>query len=335
MFFLNILVDYLTISYKAFDLEKTLEMLRMKKEEMKEIKSYFGMEHCLYAGGIKIHYDEYVILDMSGVGCRYLETVYDNKINWLDFIGLFMSREGSHIARLDIACDDKPGEGEKGILNFSKMIQHVSKRKYVSKSKNMIYIQGKEEMIVFGSTTSDRRLRIYNKALERDYNGHWIRAEFQLRNEAALSFYIRAFERADIGKAYRGMLIDYLRFTTKPNNVNHTERLNTSPWWREFCSEAEKIPGFYVGGLEYNMQSLNDFITKQCGSSIKTLLTISEGQLEPLFSLVENTELNRKQQFLVNTKPLIDKMIKEYNKRANEQSRENEYLAIERNVIRY
>lgn len=308
----------------------------MDKDKMREIKSYFGLEHCLTNGaGIKVHYGDYVILDLSGQGCRFLETNYDNNLNWIDFINIFLSEEGSHLARLDIACDDKPENGSEGVLSFKKMFNCVSNRKFVSKSKHFVYIQGNEEMIIFGSPASDRRLRIYNKALERtsagkSYTGHWIRAEFQLRNEAALSFYMRAFENRNIGKTYKGMMIDYLRFTTKPNLTNHTERLNTVSWWKEFTGQCDKIKGFYIGGLEYNMQALTDYIHYQCGSSLRTMLEIADGDISPLLTLVEDVPFNKKQKFLIDTKPLIDKMHDVYEARAKVLFHEQAYLEDER-----
>lgn len=310
---MDILVDYLTISYKAISLDKTLELLKLNREEMQEIKSYYGMEKCLYMGGIKVHYGEYIILDMSGQGCRMLESLCDKQLNWVDFINIFLREEGSHLARLDIACDDKPGENEKALLSFGRMVNHLKHHKYIAKAQRMINISGSEENIIFGATTSDRRLRIYNKALERGCAGHWIRAEFQLRDKAALSFYMRAFESGSIGATYQGMLIDYLRFTTQKNNDDdHQSRLRTAPWWLKFCGNAQKIKGFYVGGLEYNMQQLTHFIKFQASSSIKAFVLMKGGDISQLMDMAGESTLNKKQQFLVDVQPLIQQMRKDY-----------------------
>ena len=57
----------------------------------------------------------------------------------------------------------------------------VRNKEYICKSRKVFWTQGCEEAIYFGSATSDRRLRIYNKAMERKVGYHWIRVEFQLR----------------------------------------------------------------------------------------------------------------------------------------------------------
>lgn len=323
----RILVDYLTlsVSMSCFNVDNICSLVGIKRDEFTEIKSRLGLNNCLYYGGIKIHYHEIsedikkplIVLDMSGQGCRLLETIKkdDVKFNWIDFIEHFLSTEGSHIARLDIACDDKvESEMEKPLLSFPLMVKHIIERRYISQANRKIYTDGDEQNIIFGAPSSDRRLRIYNKALERGFDGHWIRAEFQLRNESALSFYMRALERSDIGQAYYGLLYAYLRFTKEENDVNHTERLTVTRWWNTFCHGAEKIKGFYLGGCEYNMQSLQDYIRNQSASSLKTFLEIKEGDFGSLLGLFENSKLNKKQQYLIKVEKLNQELEQNFEK---------------------
>ena len=324
-----ILVDYLTLSVSMpkFTLDDIFIKLNITKNDFTEIKSRLGLNNCLYYGGIKIHYHEeletlenpLIVIDMSGKGCRLLETVnQDNKFNWIDFIEQFLSVEGSHLARLDIACDDKvESEEQKGILSFPLMVKHIKERRYISLANRKIYTDGDEQNIVFGAPSSDRRLRIYNKALERKYDKHWIRAEFQLRNKSALSFYMRALEYNNIGKAYYGMLFDYLRFTKEVNEVNdkHTSRLNVTRWWKSFCRGAEKIKGFYLGGLDYNMDSLVKYLKIQTASSINTFMEIKDGDLESLFGMIDGAKINKKQDFLIKTERLKRDIAKDYGDR--------------------
>ncbi len=315
---INILVDYLTISFSCFSIEELFEMLNINMGECEKIKSYYGLEKCFYFGGIKVHAGEYLILDMSGTGCRMLETLHNNEFDWLKFIGLFMSEQGSHLARIDIACDDKPGEGECAKLSYDNMLRHVKERRYICLSRRKIFIDGDEQMIVFGSSSSDRRLRIYNKALEKKYVGHWLRAEFQLRNDNALSFYIRAFELGSIGKAYAGMLFAYLRFTNEANIDNHTERKSVCRWWVRFCNSAEKIKGFYVGGLDYNMSNVVHTVKDVYASTIKTYLELKEGNVSDLLDLVLPAKLNKKQEWLLQVYPFMTATSIDYQVSPNE-----------------
>jgi len=308
-----------------FSIDEVCGMVGIKRDEFAEIKSRLGLNNCLYYGGIKLHYHELsedikkplIVLDMSGQGCRLLETIKrDEKFNWIDFIEHFLSTEGSHLARLDIACDDKvESDEEKPLLSFPLMVKHIKERRYISQANRKIYTDGDEQNIIFGAPSSDRRLRIYNKALERGYDKHWIRAEFQLRNESALSFYMRALERSDIGQAYYGMLIAYLRFTKEVNDINHTERLTVCRWWRLFCNGAEKIKGFYLGGVEYNMKNLQEYLRKQAASSIQTYMDIVDGDLDSLFKLFEGSKKNKKQEFLVTVEHLKQEIERDYGKR--------------------
>lgn len=311
---MNILVDWLTLSIRKMELQKLLEILHLENEKMEEGYSrWLGRK--LYLGGISIHYGEYIILEMSGSGCRFLESLYDNKIDWIDFIEQFLCLEGSHLARLDIACDDKPEEGEKGILSFKTIARHCIQRRYVCRStKKPVLQQLGEESVIFGRPTSDRRLRIYNKAMERGVEGHWMRAEFQLRNEAALSYYMRALELHDIGQAYQGMLYDYLRFTREVNDFDskNQSRLTVTRWWKTFCNNAKKIKGFYVGGLEYNLESLERYLGNQTSSSMKTYIEAHGGDVSGLLNMAQSATYNKKQEFLIKTQPLIDKMNQDY-----------------------
>lgn len=310
---MNILVDWLTISIKdkAVTVDKMLEILHLDKTKMvKGYSRYLGSR--LFLGGISIHFGEYIILEMSGQGCRLLESLYGNKLDWIDFIEQFLCLEGSHLARLDIACDDYPGVGEKALLNYATMVRHVSEKRYLSLARYCSWIDGAEQAIYFGSPKSDRRLRIYNKAIERKYDGHWIRAEFQLRNDCALSFYMRALERDSIGEAYQGMMFDFLRFTQEKNKGENQDRMKVTRWWRTFCGNAARIKGFYVGGLEYNMDSLEHYLYKNAGSSMKTFLSVTGGDVGQLMDYAKDSKFNKKQEFLVRTQPLIQKMQADY-----------------------
>lgn len=310
---MNILVDYLTVSIKDIKLDDLFKILKLDSKKMVDGYSrWLGRKY--YLGGISVHYGDYIILEMSGSGCRLLESLYDNNLNWVDFIEQFLCLEGSHLARLDVAGDDYPSAEEKPLLSFDTMVRHCFKKQYVCKatSKPKVTLLG-EENIYFGSPQSDRRLRIYNKAMERGIDNHWIRVEFQLRNDSALSFFMRALECGSIGQAYQGILYDFLRFTREINkDDNKQSRLTATRWWKTFCGNAARIKGFYVGGLDYNMERLERYLSKNAGSSMKTLLACTGGDIGKLVKFAEESEYNEHQEFLVKTKPLIDKMNEDY-----------------------
>ena len=92
------------------------------------------------------------------------------------------------------------------------------------------------------------------------------------------------------------MLLNYLRYTTKapdPSKSHNYDALNTSVWWEKFVATSRKVHNVTVGGLEYNLQSLEDFISKQCASSIKAYLAVSS--VDRLLDIVNRTNYSAKQ----------------------------------------
>ena len=321
---MNILVDYLTLTIKEYSLKKFLDDIHFYNVPYQHGGGGLGMyEKSIHFAGIHIYYnghsfqfcnDQFTIT-MSGTGCRAFESLFELQIDWISFIAYYMRIENddyktakAHIARLDIACDDKPNDNEKPVLNFSTLRNHYEKDKFVCKARKHLQTRGTdteeyEQCIYFGSSSTDRRCRIYNKALERTesgkyYDGHWIRCELQLRNKAALSFYLRSLEVGNIGECFSGVLIDYLRFTTEPNKKDHNQgRLNTCAWWSEFTNHASRIKGFLIGGAEYNLDTLQKYIRTQCASSILTYINLC-GE-EGFFNLLSDCTPNKKQMKLI------------------------------------
>lgn len=173
---------------------------------------------------------------------------------------------------------------------------------FVAKATKRIWIDGDEREIMWGASSSSTRLRIYDKALERGVDGHWIRAEFQFRDEAADSFIANYLSFGDIGLTYGGVLLNYLRYTTKapnPEKSHNYDALNTAKWWDKFVGTSQKIHNVTVGGLPYNLQSLEDFISTQCASSIRAFIEVSS--VDRLLDIVKHTPYSSKQKQLLNS----------------------------------
>lgn len=246
----NLLVDYLVMSFKINPAQSCftkflMRVINFPMQDAEKIKSYYGFSECFYYGGIKIHVDRnLVVLDMSGKGCRTCEQL--NKTwNWYQFMRMFdkfltepikdsayetKGQYAVHISRVDLACDDLGNER----VTVPFLQKYVRKNKFLCKSNYHTCVVGNREMSVyFGSPRSDRRLRIYDKALEQDLqNTKWVRYEFQLRNDNALSFYLNLSQtcKGDFAKCYYGMLHDYLRFLTKPNEDTNRIRKTVCPF---------------------------------------------------------------------------------------------------------
>lgn len=282
------------------------------------IKSYYGLPECYFYKGIKIHTsEEMVILDMSGKGCRTCEELNPGW-DWYGFMHGFddcivnpikdtaynlKGRFAVNIARLDLACDLL--EDSRITLPF--LWRYVRKNQFICKSHYHSIVEGNyEHGLYFGSPRSDRRLRVYDKALEQGLQGcKWVRFEFQLRNDNAVSFYLNLRKlNGNFAKCYFGMLHDYLRFTTISNlhdGCHSTTRLKICPWWRSFLNGVAKISQLYLPGNEYNVQTLTRFLSHECASSVETYLRLNHGDVTDLLKLCQTDNLNKKQRDLLKT----------------------------------
>lgn len=203
--------------FKIFDL-----IGKPPNEDWEIIKSYYGCTLCYYYEGIKIHIGEdIVILDCSGRGCRTLENEFG--WDWETHLKqwqpeLTEHQPGDtprmHIARLDVACDLIDCEE----ITVAKIQDSVKRNRYTCRSGHYRVIDGSdEEAVYFGSPKSDRRLRIYNKAKEQGITDYqWVRFEFQLRNDNALSFILNYYRMQHFGFTFYGVMADYVNFTQLP-----------------------------------------------------------------------------------------------------------------------
>lgn len=292
---MDILFDYLTFTSKYHSLGQLVENMGLQGIQWQQGRAYNGWLQCDYSNGIRLLSGgrEDVCIDVSGVGCRMIETCNDNAFDWLSWFDFLKKEDGMNVSRLDVACDEK-----EGILNHRTLCSSTEKRRFVSRARKKIWINGDEEEVLWGSKSSDTRLRIYNKALERKTEGHWMRAEFQFRDEAADSFIFNLLDYGDIGRTYSGVLNNYLRYTTKapiPGQRNQS-RLNTASWWLRFTGTAEKISNVKVGGMEYNFDSLERFLSEQCASSMKAYIRACGGDVTALLRLAQEAQLTKKQE---------------------------------------
>jgi DNA relaxase NicK len=248
----NLLIDYLVISFKVRPDQSDcftrflVKYINFPVNDAEKIKSYYGFSECLYYAGMKLHIDRnLVVLDMSGKGCRTCEQLNEGW-NWYQFLNTFdrfltkpikdsdygtKGQFAVHISRLDLACDLLKDNR----ITVPFLQNYVQKHKFLCKSDYHSCVVGNYEMSVyFGSPRSDRRLRIYDKALEQGIQDgtKWVRFEFQLRNDNALSFYLNLSQtcQGDFSKCYYGMLHDYLRFLTQVNDGMNSNRKTICPF---------------------------------------------------------------------------------------------------------
>lgn len=243
-----------------------------------------------------------IYIQMSGTGCRTWETTHPG-LTWEKWIQYLQSTYASlHISRLDIACDTF------GKLKLKTVQAYTRAGRYISRWKTFLIQEGSAEMaVIWGSSKSDFRLRIYDKTLERQVKGSvgtdkipkdWVRCEFQLRNDAAASF-IRSWQsNGSIGLTFMGIMKNQLLYVSQYDGKNR-DRATVAPWWARLLGDAEQIRMAYDAGKDYNFDSLKRYIFHQAGSSIKAYLAIMDGDFCPLLQGVRMAALNDRQTELI------------------------------------
>lgn len=154
------------------------------------------------------------------------------------------------ISRMDIAIDDI---GEQVYFSVDDISRYIESSLVVSKFRTCsanISRKIKDNSLVggtlyFGSGQSDIRLRIYDKQLE--YNSKhpespvstpWVRWEFQLRNERAMSA-VRLLSDSSLGQVAAGILNNYFRIII--NDDSNRSRCSIDPAWIEFVGDINKL----------------------------------------------------------------------------------------------
>ncbi|MEG1011571.1 MAG: replication initiation factor domain-containing protein [Ruthenibacterium sp.] len=310
----KILVDYLCFTVRLLDfmqghqsdgwLRDFIEMafhLGSGSVDFECKKAFYGYSVSYSRNGITYCFGgrDDIYIQMSGSGCRYWETLNPGK-DWISYIiRMRESFSTLHFSRLDIAGDAF------NLLDIRKIQVAATKQQYVSRWKRYLVCAGNaENYVLFGSPTSDFRLRIYDKTEERTQAGckevpeNWVRCEFQMRNDAAKSFIDSWCKMGDIGDTYCGIMRNQLRFWSVFDGV-HYDRMKLKSWWQQFLGNGERIKMAYQGGLEYNLEAVERYVYHQAGSSIRTLIEAKQGDISQLLHVVKNAKLNDLQKELL------------------------------------
>ncbi len=238
------------------------------------VNGRYGYRDCLSFNCINILYngreDMGICLEMSGQGCRAFEEY--GVSDWSVLFDLVINDSYNYnVTRLDVAFDDHTG-----LININRFASEVLKQNYVSvfKERSMgVYYSGKGITIYIGSNTSNVSFCIYDKARERNREdeGHWIRFEIHLSDEMALNFLKLD---GDIGLNFTGVINRYIRVVVPSKTDSNKKRWLMAKWWIKFIHTSEKIRLYTPCDTEYNLKRCEDFVYRQCGNALDTLIKI-------------------------------------------------------------
>ena len=265
-----IIIDWLSFTSKIHAVSDIIDILGMSDIPWQSIKGARGYQDRLYFNGISIHFngreDMGVWCEMSGQGCRTFETLGSGNYKYIFDI---ITYGDLHITRLDIAYDDHIG-----LLDIGQICMDTRSGEYVSKSDYWEVVESsKGATVMHGSPKSDIRIRIYDKAAERNCEPgtHWVRVELQLRDDRALHFIALPYE---LGKSFCGVICNYLR-SVEPNELDTNRwRWPLKSYWGDFLAGADAISIYVKPGMEYNIDRCERYVYRQCGNAIDALIDI-------------------------------------------------------------
>lgn len=277
-----ILIDWFSFTVKNVSHKAIIGWLGLNSVKFVEGNGHYGYHSSLFFGGMWILYDGRddmgICVEFSGQGCRQYETSGNRPLELL--VRQVIQFDTANITRLDVAFDDVDEEGD-GLLDIMKIERLVRRDRYISKfgsksgSWSGKHNDGSEKeplaySVYLGSSQSDVRFRIYDKAKERgglDY--HWIRFEIQLRRKAAVNFITTP---GTVGFKFCGVINNYLRFITPNKNDTNRRRWASPEWWTNFLSHTEKVSVFAKKDVEYNLAKVERYIRDQAGNTIFTYI---------------------------------------------------------------
>lgn len=269
-----VLYDWLSFTTKQHTPEQVIEALGLSHCPWTEMKGARGYMDRLYFGFISIHYngrdDMGVWCEMSGQGCRNFEDLSTLPHKWDDLFDWIHSN-ALHMTRLDVAYDDHTG-----VLDIDRVADDTQNQRFVSRMNYWEVVRSAVGTSVqIGSPKSKVLVRIYDKAAERGFDDgrHWVRVELQLRDGRAEEF---SKIPMDIGEAFAGVLLNYLRFVEPDETDSNKSRWETTDYWYDLIGDVSRIKIFTVPGGAYNLEKCRHYVFDMAGNAIAAMLQICD-----------------------------------------------------------
>lgn len=244
-----------------------------------------GYRSGVYYKSVSVFYDAPradmgVWVDMTGSGCRTFESY--SVFSWQQLFAA-VAAAGGHITRLDVAYDERNRDGLSGVLDLCRIDRDLSYHNFTSRARwfssewsENADVGVKGRTIYIGSPSSNIRIRMYDKAVERglvDSNGsvteHWVRVELQLRDELAAGYIAKWDKRP--GDVFAGVLRNYLRFLV-PGTDSNKARWDTVGYWEDFLCGASAISIYSNPGREYNAARCANFVFDHAGNAVQACI---------------------------------------------------------------
>lgn len=224
-----------------------------------------------------------VCVSMSGNGCRAFESMskltFDGVVDkqgmgsvaFSVLFQLLVADGSANVSRIDIACDDRSGA-----LDMNEIIRKVQDNEINSRmTKRSVVVsydgvQRGGSTVYIGAPSSDFRVRIYDKAAEQGFDGHWIRVELVMRSANANAFVEQMTNSESVGKLAAQVLNDKFSFIIRDDS--NISRCTVCQWWTDFVSEVESVHLVTRRVVQHCVERINSWVTDQVGPSLAIIL---------------------------------------------------------------
>ncbi|MCD8087674.1 MAG: replication initiation factor domain-containing protein [Oscillospiraceae bacterium] len=268
----EIIIDWCSFTIKGMTFSDILDAIKLDKLPFKPQKGNRGYQHKLnFCDQIAIQFggreDMGVWVELNGEGCRTFEA--ESTMTWDDLFLWLYNTPSSHIARLDVACDDRDG-----CLDIDVLMESAQAGNYICRARKVRLVSSKNSRqadtantIYFGGRQSGMIVRIYDEAAEQHVSGPWVRCEMELHNDSAGTFVELCCGDA-VGNVYAGALNNYLRFVKPQADDANRSRWPTEVYWENFISSTERITLFTKKDDTYSLEKLEHQVVFQNGNAI-------------------------------------------------------------------
>lgn len=250
-------IDWLSCT---FDLdtgfEEVLTMLHLDLDMfVLQDYTFYGYKSLMEYNGIRLllyHKDSAFMLDFTGSGCRFFETL-DHCYSWIDVFNI-LSLFSCSFTRIDLALD----AFNLNTFNIRTMYRKACRAETKGRFRVFDFHERRSfsdgsvlgETLYFGSPDSLVRFRFYNKLDERVARNYevnenikkWIRFEICFRKERAFAVVHLIKLKIDTPEnIFFGILRNYLLFL-KPSKLDTNRwRWKVCTWWENFLKVKDKV----------------------------------------------------------------------------------------------
>ena len=198
-----------------------------------------------------------------------------------DVLGLleYLRALGATFKRVDVALDDRVGA-----LDLDRVGHYLVNGDFACRAhkKNILLVQDLAGGRTYyaGAPSSDKKIRIYDKAAERraageKVKGHWVRCEIQTRSDVAGGVVdLLLDDPADV----MGFIRSFLEFKAPGSDDTNVTRRDPAGWWLAFLRFASK-KRVLLPKAHKTIDDLRRWIERQIMPSLSLVVQADGGDL--------------------------------------------------------